>query len=336
MASAAAPVAGALPAAAGAGSGSAAAAAGPSSSASAALAAAQLERGKAFVQVLSCVLSRLVAANDAVADPGPITKFHALRPPSISIGDYCSRIYKYASCSPECFVLALVFIDRLIQRNSLLLTSLNVHRIIITAVMLAAKFFDDAYFNNAYYAKVGGVPTSEVNALELEFLFSINFSLHVPTDVYEKYYGELGNHMGVGVPPELLAHNTCNCARFAPAIAYAGEELRHTGMRPLDAMAAESLAAFAASGGAAGSDAASAGASAAGGGGMGGGMATDESAAAAAGSAAAGGGGAAGFAGSGFAASGGAAGGGSARAGGLAGGSSGGGRGGMDVDGADG
>ena len=35
---------------------------------------------------------------------------------------------KYASCSPECFVLALVYIDRLIQRNALLLTSLNVHR----------------------------------------------------------------------------------------------------------------------------------------------------------------------------------------------------------------
>jgi len=74
-----------------------------------------------------------------------------------------ARIHKYASCDPECFVLALVYIDRLIQRNSLLLTSLNVHRIIITAIMLAAKFFDDQYFNNAYYAKVGGVPTSEVS-----------------------------------------------------------------------------------------------------------------------------------------------------------------------------
>lgn len=28
------------------------------------------------------------------------------------------------------------------------------HRVLITAVMLAAKFFDDQYFNNLYYAKV--------------------------------------------------------------------------------------------------------------------------------------------------------------------------------------
>lgn len=42
------------------------------------------------------------------------------------------RILKYAACSSECFVLALVYIDRLIQRNDLVLSTLNVHRIIIT------------------------------------------------------------------------------------------------------------------------------------------------------------------------------------------------------------
>ena len=45
--------------------------------------------------------------------------------------------------------------------------------------MLAAKFFDDQYFNNAYYGKVGGVTCKEVNSLEIEFLFMINFNLFV-------------------------------------------------------------------------------------------------------------------------------------------------------------
>lgn len=48
------------------------------------------------------------------------------------------------------------------------------------------------------------MPCSEVNSLELEFLFSINFSLGVPTDVYERYYVELATHAGVGVPAEML------------------------------------------------------------------------------------------------------------------------------------
>jgi Cyclin len=82
----------------------------------------------------------------------------------------------------------------LIQRNNFLLTDLNVHRVVITAVLLAAKFFDDAYYNNAYYSKIGGVLVSEINGLEVDFLFRINFSLHVTPEIFEKYQAELWSH----------------------------------------------------------------------------------------------------------------------------------------------
>jgi Cyclin len=74
------------------------------------------------------------------------------------------------------------------------LTDLNVHRVVITAILLAAKFFDDAYYNNAYYSKVGGVLVSEMNGLEVDFLFRINFSLHVQPDMFHKYKAELVAH----------------------------------------------------------------------------------------------------------------------------------------------
>jgi hypothetical protein len=115
------------------------------------------------------------------------------------------RIHKYSSCSNECFILALIYIDRLIQRNNFLLTELNVHRVVITAILLAAKFFDDAYYNNAYYSKVGGVLVSEMNGLEVDFLFRINFSLHVTPDVFDKYRAELVSHSlsaGLTMPPQ--------------------------------------------------------------------------------------------------------------------------------------
>lgn len=68
--------------------------------------------------------------------------------------------------------------------------------------MLGAKFFDDTYYNNAYYAKVGGVPCKEINSLEVEFLFLVNFSLHVTEDMYSRYYNELINH---------AVSSTCAC-----------------------------------------------------------------------------------------------------------------------------
>mmetsp|Transcript_9783 Transcript_9783/g.20157 ORF Transcript_9783/g.20157 Transcript_9783/m.20157 type:complete len:479 (-) Transcript_9783:227-1663(-) len=167
--------------------------------------------GKAIVRVLSVVLERLVSANSHLAqsDQGQVTKFHALRAPAIGVGQYLERIQKYASCSNECFILALIYIDRLIQRNNFLLTELNVHRVVITAILLAAKFFDDAYYNNAYYAKVGGVLVSEMNSLEVEFLFRINFSLRVMPDVFEKYNAELISHanaLGLQSPPPCNAN----------------------------------------------------------------------------------------------------------------------------------
>lgn len=162
----------------------------------------QAAEGMAVVRVLSAVLERLVSANSRIArtDPGQVTKFHALKAPGIGITQYLERIHKYASCSNECFILALIYIDRLIQRNNFLLTELNVHRVVITAVLLAAKFFDDAYYNNAYYAKVGGVLVSEMNGLEVEFLFRINFSLHASPELFQKYRDELVAHaLGTGL-----------------------------------------------------------------------------------------------------------------------------------------
>jgi len=153
-------------------------------------------KGLVIVQVLAAVLDRLVCTNTSIAraDPGQVTKFHALKAPGIGILQYLERIHKYASCSSECFIMALIYIDRLIQRNNFLLTELNVHRVVITAILLAAKFFDDAYYNNAYYAKVGGVLIGEMNGLEVDFLFRINFSLHVTPEVFEKYKAELLSH----------------------------------------------------------------------------------------------------------------------------------------------
>jgi len=162
------------------------------------------ERRKLIVPILAKVLTQLCRRNDNAPessnsqwglDPSRMSKFHALRPPPISIQEYLERIAKYSCCSEECFVLALIYIDRLIQCNpAFLVNSLNVHRIIITSVMLAAKYFDDHYYNNAYYGKVGGVPNTEVNSLEIEFLFMVNFNLFVSREEYEIYNQRLMTH----------------------------------------------------------------------------------------------------------------------------------------------
>lgn len=53
----------------------------------------QQMEGQAIVTVLAAVLERLVNANSSLAkaDPGQITKFHALKSPGIGIQPYLER-----------------------------------------------------------------------------------------------------------------------------------------------------------------------------------------------------------------------------------------------------
>lgn len=143
-----------------------------------------------IVPILSRLLGEIVARNDEMATmPSQITPFHSSKPPAIPVQNYIEdRILKYAGCSEETFILALIYMDQVVQYNpDFLITSLNVHRLLITSVMLASKFFDDVYYNNAYYARVGGISNAEVNNLEMEMLRMISFGLFVAPEQYERY-----------------------------------------------------------------------------------------------------------------------------------------------------
>jgi len=53
--------------------------------------------------------------------------------------------------------------------------------------MLAAKFFDDVYYSNGFYARVGGVKTREINELEAHFLALIKYQLFVSPQEYDQF-----------------------------------------------------------------------------------------------------------------------------------------------------
>ncbi|KAJ0810164.1 putative cyclin PHO80, Cyclin-like superfamily [Helianthus annuus] len=147
---------------------------------------------------LSSLLQRVAESNDLNPrfNPQKISAFHGLTRPSISIESYLQRIFKYANCSPSCYVVAYVYLDRFTQQQpAILINSLNVHRLLITSVMIAAKFMDDIYYNNAYYAKVGGISITEINFLEVDFLFGLGFQLNVNPTTFNTYCSYLQNQM---------------------------------------------------------------------------------------------------------------------------------------------
>ena len=150
--------------------------------------------GESSVNVLACILTHVVAKYDNTGRIGPITKFHSQRPPSVSIYDYMQRIRKYSECSTEAFIHALIYIDRLIRNTNIVVNSYNIHRILITSVMVASKYFDDFYYSNEHYSKIGGVSLKEINSLEVTFLSLIHYSLYVSPDEFSIFYNQIFYH----------------------------------------------------------------------------------------------------------------------------------------------
>lgn len=146
--------------------------------------------GEEFITGFGLVLTSWVEPTNAVVDrPARVTPFHSVRVPPICIKDYLRRIRKYFVCTDECFVLALIYIDRVAKIDAVMaVCALNVHRLLLLTVMLAAKFNDDVYYSNAYYAKVGGMALKEVNALEARLLRMLNWHLLVDPVEYQLYH----------------------------------------------------------------------------------------------------------------------------------------------------
>jgi len=115
--------------------------------------------------------------------------FDSIDPPPINLKCYLKRIASYTGCSEESLIFSLIYIDRLItnREHRFLVTNLNVHRLLLSSVLVAVKFYDDHYYNNVFFSKVGGVSTKELNMLETEFLFLINFDLSVDSEMYARY-----------------------------------------------------------------------------------------------------------------------------------------------------
>lgn len=150
-----------------------------------------------LVETVSSLLEEMIQgrlANYLTADEIPNkTPFHAQKLPPISIKSYLERFAKFSDCSDDAFIYALIYLDKAGDLfEDFTLDSFNVHRMILTCLVLACKFNNDFYYKNSYYAKIGGLKAEEFNVLEKDFLVDyVQFSLYVSQETYDEYLQDL-------------------------------------------------------------------------------------------------------------------------------------------------
>lgn len=174
-----------------------------------------------------CVMNE-PTKNDAV-----ITRFTSSSIPSMSFSEYLNNIRQYGQRekyeNSACFIIAFIYLHRLITKTSLVVNSLTQHRIFLTCMLLATKFHDDRILTNTRYAQIGGLTdikfknmekkgkiertaySDEMNYLEIEALYLLDFDLAVSPDEFKNYESYLKSqyekkyHGVQGVQPVLLS-----------------------------------------------------------------------------------------------------------------------------------
>ncbi|KAL7777342.1 hypothetical protein CFE70_007767 [Pyrenophora teres f. teres 0-1] len=140
--------------------------------------------------LISDMLMELVRLNDGYPlRDGTLTRFHSRAPPGISVRDYLSRLIVHATLSPPILLSMVFYVDKLCAMYpAFTISSLTVHRFLITAATVAAKGLSDSFWTNSLYARVGGVSVRELALLELEFLRRLEWRIVPKPEVLVDYY----------------------------------------------------------------------------------------------------------------------------------------------------
>ena len=113
--------------------------------------------------------------------------FYSREIPSISIKDYLYRIHLYTEAEFNTLILALIYIDKICEKASIILSEFNIHQILFTSIIIAIKYNEDLYYDNKYYAKIAGVTPKELQKMESDFLRMIKFELYINKKIFDKY-----------------------------------------------------------------------------------------------------------------------------------------------------
>ncbi|KAI5862320.1 cyclin-domain-containing protein [Durotheca rogersii] len=143
-----------------------------------------------MVVLISNMLGELIETNDSIAmKSAHLTRFHSRTAPGISVLDYLQRLAKHATLTPPLLLSMVSYIDRLCEDYpDFTINTLTVHRFLITAATVAGKGLSDSFWNNSFYARVGGVKVAELKLLELEFLGRVDWRIVPNPEVLVAYY----------------------------------------------------------------------------------------------------------------------------------------------------
>lgn len=89
----------------------------------------------------------------------------------------------------ECSIICLIYIERLIAKTGLYIDELTWKRLLLTALILASKIWDDESYENIHFSKVLTLfRLEDINNFERMYLNLVDYNVGVKSSEYAKYY----------------------------------------------------------------------------------------------------------------------------------------------------
>ena len=152
-----------------------------------------------LIKSISQILETIIEGNKNLINHSDIIKkqskmiFSSKIIPKISIEQYLMRIQTYSNMEKNTLIVSLIYIDKFCKISGISLNYHNIHRILFTSILISIKYNEDRFYENKYYADIAGVSLKELNSLEYNFVYLMNFLLYVNDETFKKYKSYLDN-----------------------------------------------------------------------------------------------------------------------------------------------